>query len=110
MNQDAQLRRVPDNGRPARSQLADISPNLERGWFEFDCGAVLRQIDQVQDTINENATDLGMVAVEGVFDKPLSDELLRTARSLRLMAQELTALRGQVARSSGYPKADKKRA
>ncbi len=71
---------------------------------------MLRQIDLVQHTIDENADDLGMVAVEGVFEKPLSDELLRTSRALRLVAQELTALRGQVSRVSGYPKADKKRA
>ena len=59
-------------------------------------------------TIDANASDLGMVAVEGVFDKQLSDELLRTSRSLHLISQELNALRGQVARASGYPKADRK--
>jgi hypothetical protein len=110
MNQNAQLRRAQSNDQPARSELVEITPALERRWFEFDRGAVLRQIDQVHGTIDQNANDLGMVAVEGVFDKPLSDELLRSSRSLHLIAQELNALRGQVARASGYPKAYKKSA
>ncbi len=109
MSQNAQLRKVQIDVRPIRS-VAEITPQLERRWFEFDRSAVLRQIDVVQNTIDENANELGMVAVEGVFEKPLSAELLRTSRALRLMAQELTALRGQVSRVSRYPKADKKRA
>ena len=107
MNQNA-LQRAQGNDRPTRPRLADITPKLERRWFEFDRGAVLRQIDMMHGTIDQNATDLGMVAVEGVFEKPLSDELVRTSRALHLMAQELTSLRGQIARASSYPKADKK--
>ena len=110
MSQNAQLRKVHIDVHPIRSNVGGIPPQMERRWFEFDRSAVLRQIDLVQRTINENADDLGMVAVEGVFEKPLSDELLRTSRTLQVMAQELTALRGQVSRVSGYPKADKKRA
>ncbi len=108
MSQNAQLRKVHVDVRPTRSDVVEITPQLERRWFEFDRSAVLRQIDLVQHTIDENADDLGMVAVEGVFEKPLSDELLRTSRALHLMAQELIALRGQVSRVSAYPKADKK--
>jgi hypothetical protein len=108
MSQNAQLRKVQLTLRPTRAGVADITPQLERRWFEFDRSAVLRQLDLVQHTIDENADDLGMVAVEGVFEKPLSDGILRASRALHLMAQELTALRGQVSRVSGYPKADKK--
>lgn len=108
MNQNAQLRKVQSTDRPVRSSLEEVTPAIERRWFEFDRGAVLRQIDLVHGTIDENATDLGMVAVEGVFDKPLSDELLRSSRSLHLLAQELNSLRGLVARASGYPRANKK--
>lgn len=70
---------------------------------------MLRQIDVVRGAIDENANELGMVAVEGVFEKSLSDELSRTSRALHVIAQELTALRGLVARANGYPKGDKKR-
>ena len=100
--------RVHPKDRPAHFDPANVTPELERRWFEFDRGAVLRQIDMMHGTIDQNATDLGMVAVEGVFEKPLSDELVRTSRALHLMAQELTSLRGQIARASSYPKAEKK--
>ena len=110
MNQNAQLRTARASGRLVRSNLSDISQNLERKWFEFDRNAVLRQIDLVQGAIDKNAHELGMVAVEGVFEKLLSDRLLVTSRSLHAMAQELRALRGLVARTNGYPKGDDKRA
>ncbi len=109
MNQNAQLRAAHADSRPTRSQRSDISPELERQWFEFDRGAVLRQIDVVRGALDENANELGLVAVEGVFEKSLSDELSRTSRALHVIAQELTALRGLVARANGYPKGDKKR-
>jgi hypothetical protein len=109
MNLNAQPRTAHAKGRPARSDPSDISPELEHQWFEFDRSAVLRQIDMVQGAIDENANELGMVAVEGVFEKSLCDELLRGSRALHAIAQELSALRGLVARASGYPKADKKR-
>jgi len=108
MNQNAQLRRVSVDGRPSRSHLPDIAPKLDRRWFEFDRGAVLRQIDLVQDTIAENGNDLGMVAVEGVFDKSVSNELLRASRSLHAIAQELNALRSLVVQATDYPEGDRK--
>jgi hypothetical protein len=116
MNQNAQLRTANTNahtngrtnghtnGRSASSTRSDLTPKLERQWFEFDRSAVLQQIDLVRGTIDRNASDLGMVAVEGVFEKSLSEELSRTSRSLQVLAQELNSLRGQVARASGYPK------
>jgi hypothetical protein len=93
---------------PARLHPADLTPKLERRWFEFDRNAVLRQIDSVRRTIDQNAGDLEMVAEEGVFDKPLSAELSRAALSLHSLGHELNALRGQVARANGYPSDDKK--
>jgi hypothetical protein len=82
--------------------LADLTPATERRWFEFDRGAVMRQIDVLQKTIGRNADDMGMVALEGVFDKPLSDKLLRSSRSLLKMRRELNALRAKVMQASGY--------
>ena len=109
MIQNAQFSTAHAKARPARSDASEISPELERRWFEFDRNAVLRQIELAQGAIGENANELEMVAVEGVFEKSLADELSRTSRSLCAIAQELSALHGLVARASGYPKADKKR-
>jgi hypothetical protein len=109
MNENAQLRTAQAKGRPARSDPSDIAPKLERKWFEFDRSVVLRQIDLMRDTIDANANDLGMVAVEGVFEKSLSEGLLRGSRALHVVAQELRALHGLVARTKSYSKAFKKR-
>ena len=109
MNQNVQLQTAQPKGRPARSDPSDTTLTLERRCFEFDRSAVLRQIDLVRGTIDKNANDLGMVAVEGVFEKSLSDGLLRGSRALHGVAQELRALRGLVARTNGYPKGVKKR-
>jgi hypothetical protein len=103
----AQLQTERTNQRPARDP--DIAPRLERKWFEFDRSAVLRQIDLVQNAIDQNAAELGVVAVEGVFEKPLSDGLLRASRALHLIAHELGALHGLVAHTTRYPKGRKKR-
>jgi hypothetical protein len=89
MIQNAQLRTAHAKGRPARSDPSDIGPELERRWFEFDRNAVLRQIEMAQGALDENANELEMVAVEGVFEKSLSDELSRTSRSLYAISQEL---------------------
>jgi hypothetical protein len=90
-------------------QSPDIGPGLERKWFEFDRSAVLRQIDLVQNAIDQNAEELGMVAAEGVFEKPLSAELLRASRALHAVARELSALHGLVEQTARYPKTKKKR-
>jgi hypothetical protein len=97
----------PANEPP--DQSPDIAPGLERKWFEFDRGAVLRQIDLVQNAIDQNAEELGMVAAEGVFEKPLSAELLRASRALHTIARELSALHGLVEQTARYPKTKRKR-
>ncbi len=114
MGHSAQLPRFSNgdskDAQPARLHPADLTPKLERRWFEFDRSAVLRQIDLVRHSIDQNAGDLEMVAEERVFDKQLSDELSRASRSLHNMERELGTLRGQVARASGYPSDAKKSA
>ena len=95
-----------------RADLApgsDVGATLEHQWFEFDRIDVLRQIDKVRSAIAENAKELGMVAAEGVFEMPLSAELLRSSRALGTIAQELKRLRGLVTRTTRYAKAKKKR-
>lgn len=97
---------VPTKGSDKRRDVIDINPRLERNWFEFDRKAVLRQIDTLQDAIDQNARELGMVADEGVFEQSLSSELSRASRALQAMRRELKTLRGEVARASGYPRAN----
>jgi len=108
MGQHAHSLSVRTNTRPIRSAVSDIGPRLERRWFEFDRDTVLQQIDLVHGTIQKNAEELGMVAVEGVFDKMLSDRLSRAARSLRGMAHQLSALREQIVKSKGSSVVSKK--
>jgi hypothetical protein len=112
MIQEAQIKPARPNRIDERSDRPadpDIGPKLEHQWFEFDRTAVLRQIDKVRSAIDENAQELGMVAAEGVFEKPLSAELLRSSRALRTIAQELKGLRVMVTRTTGYPRVKKKR-
>jgi hypothetical protein len=106
MMQRAQARTVRGG---KQSALPNITPQLERRWFEFDRTAVLRQIDLVQGAIGGNVGDLEMVAVEGVFEKGLSGALSRTSRALHVIDAELTALRGLVTHTSHYPRAGKQR-
>ncbi len=108
MTPNAQLSTVRAEKRPRSATLPDISPATERSWFEFDRIAVLRQLDELNGAIEANANDLGMVAVEGVFDQSLSDELRRTSRSLLTIAKDIGTLRGQMRRANGYPKGIRK--
>jgi hypothetical protein len=108
MKSNARLRTLHANDRPAWSDPSDINPKLERRWFEFDRDAVLRQIDSTQAAVEGGAKELEMVAAEEIFAKSLSEMLLRTACALNTAARGLRALRGPIARASGYPQADKK--
>jgi hypothetical protein len=107
MKSSVRLRTVHAKDRPAWSDPSDISPELERRWFDVDRRAVLHQIDSTRATLDGNAKELEMVAAEGLFEKSLSDLLLRTSQALSTIAQELRALRAAVARASGYPQASK---
>ena len=106
---NAQLSTARAEKRSRSATSPDIRPEIEHSWFEFDRIAVLRQLDELNGAIDANAKELGMVAAEGVFDKSLSVELLRASRSLQTIAKDIGALRGQVTRANGYPKALRKR-
>jgi len=107
MNSSTHLRMARVNQQSGHSKPSVVSRKLERKWFEFDRSAVQDQLGLVERAIDEHARDLGWVAAEGVFEKPLSGRLLRTSRALHSMAKELSALRGEVAKTDDYPKADK---
>ena len=101
MKTNAELRLVGVDKRPRTG--AEVSPSLERSWFEFDRGVVLRQLDDLNAAIGSNANELKMVAAEGVFDPALSDGLLRTSRALRVIGNSIIALRKQVMRAAEFP-------
>ena len=94
--------------RPIRLESPPISADLERRCFEFDRDSVLQQIERLRNIIDNHAEDLGMVAFEGVFEKPLAAGILRTSRSLRTLSKELIALRTMLSEANGYPKPEKK--
>src|ERR1700730_11358615 len=102
MKSNAELKLVRvDNS--LHSEATDIGPDAERSWFEFDRGMVLRHLDDLNDAIEANANELRMVAAEGVFDKSLSDVLLRTSRTLRTIANGISTLRSQVTQAATFP-------
>lgn len=108
MKTNAELRLVRVDSS-LRSEATDIGPDDERSWFEFDRGVVLRQLDDLNGAIDANANELRMVAAEGVFDKSLADVLLRTSRTLRTIANGISALRKQVTQAANYPGRPKKK-
>ena len=95
-------------GKQPRPTLQNLSPEMERNWFQFDRGSVLSQLDDLRKAIAVDAKELGMVAVEGVFEAPLAGDLLRTSRSLQTLAKHIASLRSEVSRASGYPKRKRK--
>lgn len=95
-------------GKRARPTLENLSPEVERAWFEFDRGSVLRQLDDLRKAVAVDAKELGLVAVEGVFEVRLSEELLRASRSLTVLAKQVGKLWNEVSRAGGYPGGKKK--
>ncbi len=60
--------------------------------FEFDRSNVLLQLRGLRRAIDAGAEEIVMVSAEGVFSKSLSRTLERSARKLRLAANDLNRL------------------
>jgi len=105
MNEDAQTGYIAQS----EGQLRGMDPDLERACFELDRVVVLDQIDEVHRTIVQNIEELAMVAHEGVFERGVSDQITRAARSLRAISQQLAGLRGEVAKTDGHRRATRVR-
>jgi hypothetical protein len=101
--------RVHPKDRPAHFDPANVTPELERRWFELDRNEVLGQIDLTEAAVAGEAKDLEMVAYEGMFRKLLSRRLLTESRVLNGVARQLRALRRAVGRARSYPKIHKTR-
>src|ERR1700733_3127571 len=66
----------------SRNRRLEISPALERKWFEFDRNAVTGVLNKLQGAIHHGATQLEMIAAEQMFDSMLSKAFSQTARRL----------------------------
>ena len=105
------LRRAgkPLKVKPARVDLAEASPELERKWFELDRSIVVDELTDLRETINRGAMQLEMVSAEGMFDQPLSEAIGRKAGALRRLSRKLKNLAIKVASAAGYPKIRQRR-
>jgi len=70
-----------------------------RDLFELDRGALFGQVQALLLSVRNAATEIAMVANEGVFDKRLSAHLKRKARILNREARKLEAIGATIARA-----------
>ncbi|HLI78885.1 MAG TPA: hypothetical protein VKV03_02815 [Candidatus Binataceae bacterium] len=91
----------------SKSRQLQISPALERKWFEFDRDAVSGVLDTLQRAIDQGATQMEMIAAEQIFDSILSKTFSRTARRLDRVLLELKRLVIGINGATGYPKPQK---
>jgi len=104
MSGSQSLRSAGAQSQSGRSSVTYASQALEKRWFQFDRNAVLHQVDNMRWAIDQDASDLEMVAAEGIFEKALCDELVRASQALHRMALEMKVLRVHVGQARGYPK------
>ncbi|HLX38427.1 MAG TPA: hypothetical protein VKR29_11525 [Candidatus Binataceae bacterium] len=100
---DSQFRPASARPRPGIRGL-EISPTLERRWFDFDRAIVTRMLSKLQHSIHDGASQIGMIADEQMFDPVLSRTFARTARRLNKVIENLKRLNVEVNRANGYPK------
>jgi hypothetical protein len=60
--------------------------------FQIDRCNIMLQLRSLKRAINEGAEEMEMVAIERVFDKPLSRTLTRGGQKLRVAARDLTRI------------------
>jgi hypothetical protein len=97
--------------RPAYSERAgsknrqlQISPVMERKWFEFDRDTVSGALDKLQRAIHQGATQMEMISAEQMFDSMLSKTFSQTARRLDRLLPRLKRLGIEINGATGYPK------
>lgn len=71
--------------------------------FELDRGALVGQVQALLLAVRNTATEIAMIAGEGVFDKELSVKLRRKAGVLNREAGRLEAIGGAIARAKFPP-------
>jgi hypothetical protein len=71
----------------------------DRALFEIDRSILLNQVNALKRTVRNALTELAMIAVENVFDRPLTAKLKRNALALNRMRARLDALAKVLARA-----------
>ena len=71
----------------------------QREIFEIDRANLVRQLRTIRRAINESAEEMDMVAIEQVFVKRVSQALVRTARKLYRVAEDLSGLQRLIERA-----------
>ncbi len=94
--------------RPGKAQSARQNAVLpqtfdslisQREIFEIDRSNLVRQLRTIRRAINESAEEMEMVAIEQVFVKRVSQALIRTARKLYRVAEDLNGLQRLIERA-----------
>ena len=93
----------PGKAQSARQNavLAQTFDSLisQREIFEIDRSNLVRQLRTIRRAINESAEEMEMVAIEQVFVKRVSQALIRTARKLYRVAEDLNGLQRLIERA-----------
>ena len=71
----------------------------QREIFEIDRSNLVRQLRTIRRAINESAEEMDMVAIEQVFVKRVSQALIRSARKLYGVAEDLNGLQRMIERA-----------
>jgi len=71
----------------------------DRDLFDIDRGVLLGQVNALRRTVRNALTELGMIAAENVFARPLTAKLKQNALALKRMAARLEALTKVLARA-----------
>jgi hypothetical protein len=101
-----EVARRKDQGEITNPENFD-SRSFQREIFEVDRSNLALQLRMLRRGIVAGADELAMIALEGVLSEPLSRQLTRRARALRLEARRLNRLLRLVERAR-IPKAGRR--
>ena len=86
-----------------RKRISRMKPRSktcrDRDLFDIDRGVLLGQVNALRRTVRNALTELGMIAAENVFARPLTAKLKQNALALKRMAARLDALTKVLARA-----------
>ena len=88
-------RRLPISPKTA-NQLMSLLEGDDSRIFEVDRSDLVLQLRTLRRAITESASEIEMVAVEGVFVEPVSQALIRAARKLSRVSEDLKVLHRMV--------------
>jgi hypothetical protein len=74
------------------SQLVSLLEGDDAEVFQIDRCNIMLQLRSLRRAMDQGAEEMAMVAIEQVFDKPLSRTLTRGGQRLRVAARDLTRI------------------